>query len=382
MTLKVDKIFETDGNEPFVTFVDQRDRLLGVIPHARAHDLSKYDSPVTMQSVGSCTADAATNALENQLNQFGAEYEADLSRLFLYYCSRRYLQMQDVDKGSSNRMTVRALANIGTCLEPLWPYNADSVLQVPSDAAFDKALDLLTVTLQGDKQLSRPDMMNVLETGGISTANQRGYHILWYLAQNGHLCFGPLQGKQVTFALLDEWAPKTTEIPRDEAQKRLTQSYFTSHGPATMQDLMWWSGMTAIDIKRGLELAKDKLTAEDVDGKTYWMGQDLPDATESSPGAYILPSFDELLLGYKDRSPTLDIEHMPKIVPGMNGMFAATIVIDGKVIGIWRRTIKKSEIIVELAPFESTTMKQKQMLDAAITSYGKYLGLPVTITMR
>lgn len=242
-------------------------------------------------------------------------------------------------------------------------------------ATFDKALNLFTVALQGDKQLSRPNMMKVLEDGGISTASQRGYHILWYLAQNGHLCFGPLEGKQMTFALLDEWVPETDAIPRPEALKRLTESYFRSHGPATIQDLMWWSGMTAADIKQGLELAKNSLMSESVAGKTYWMGRDVPDVAFSSPSIALLPSFDELLLGYKDRTPTLDLEHMPKIVPGMNGMFAATVVIDGKVESIWRRTVKKSEVIVELAPFISLTNAQKQAIDDAITSYGKYMGL-------
>lgn len=247
------------------------------------------------------------------------------------------------------------------------------------DATFAQALEMFTMALQGDKQLSRPNMMKILEDGGISTANQRGYHILWYLAQTGHLCFGPLEGKQVTFALLNEWIPKTPEISRTEALKRLTTSYFVSHGPATMQDLMWWSGMTAADIKLGLELSTGSLMSEDIDGRTYWMSRELPDMKLPLSAVYLLPSFDELLLGYKDRSATLDLAHMPKIVPGMNGMFAATIVIDGKVEGIWRRTIKKNEIIVELAPFGDLSVIQKRRIETAITSYGKYMGLSATI---
>lgn len=246
-------------------------------------------------------------------------------------------------------------------------------------ATFDKALGLFTDALQGDKQLSRPNMMKVLENGGISTATQRGYHILWYLAQNGHLCFGPLEGKQVTFALLDEWIPKTDAIPREEALKRLASSYFRSHGPAAMQDLMWWSGMMAADIKLGIELAKPGLMSIDVDSKTYWMDRNVPDMKLPSPSVYLLPSFDELLLGYKDRTATLDLEHMLKIVPGMNGMFAATVVIDGKVEGVWRRTIKKKEIIVELAPFGKLTSAQLEAIDTVITSYGRYLGLKATL---
>lgn len=244
---------------------------------------------------------------------------------------------------------------------------------------FDKAWELFQIALSGDKQLSRPAMMQVLENGGISTAGQRGYHILWYLAQTGYLCFGPLQGKQPTFALLSEWVPNMPEIPRTEALKRLTESYFISHGPATMQDLMWWSGITAAEIKVGLELAMPELTSLDIAGKTYWMSRSLTDVDISKQSVYLLPQFDEYLLGYKDRSHVLDAEHFNFIVPGGNGVFSPLLVIDGQIRGTWRRTNKKNEIIVELSPFNPLTVDQNQAVSTAVTSYASYMDLPVTI---
>ena len=248
-------------------------------------------------------------------------------------------------------------------------------------AIFQQALELFHGALSGDKQLSRPDMMAVLEHAGITTAGQRGYHILWYLSQTGHLCFGPLEGKQATFALLDEWVPPADDIPREEALRRLTETYFCSHGPATVHDLMWWSGLTAKSIKTGLDLSKG-LTCEEVDGKIYWMSEDLPATTLPVPSAYVLPGFDELLLGYKDRTASLDREHLTHVIPGGNGVFSHTLVIDGKIEGIWKRTLKRDHIAVELSLFRSLSSGQNDAAERAFTSYGKFMGLPVVIERR
>jgi len=236
---------------------------------------------------------------------------------------------------------------------------------------FDRALQLFTDALAGDKQLSRPNLMKVLEDGGISTIGQRGYHILWYLSQTGHLCFGPLEGKQPTFALLDDWVPQTAEITHDEALKRLVEKYFISHGPATVQDLAWWSGLTLTDVRHGLELANNSLESIDVDTTTYYLGRNLEPAGGSN--AYLLPGFDEFLLGYKDRSASLHIDHSQLIVPGNNGVFRATLVIDGQVAGTWRKIIRKYSVEVPIEYFEMNKKLPAKSIKQAIRRYTEYL---------
>ncbi len=115
--------------------------------------------------------------------------------------------------------------------------------------------DLFYHALSGGKRLSRPDLMTLLEDAGISTQHQRGYHILWYCAQNGVICLGPMQGKQQTFELLDEWSPGSRDLPREEALAELARRYFSSHGPATVHDFAWWAGLTVTDARLGLEAA-------------------------------------------------------------------------------------------------------------------------------
>jgi len=240
-----------------------------------------------------------------------------------------------------------------------------------TQADFDKARDLFYRALQGDKQLSRSALMQLLDTNGIPAAGQRGYHILWYLAQTGHLCFGPLEGKQVTFALLDDWVPAVPEISRDEALHRLVEKYFVSHGPAPLHDLAWWSGLTVADVKKGLEMAKTSLEAIVVSDTTYYLARGLEPL--ESPGTFLLPGFDEFVLGYKNRSAVLPLEHASKVCPGGNGIFLPTIVQDGQIIGTWKRKVRSSGTSVEPTYFVSEMAGTN--LENPITRYTQFQSL-------
>src|SRR4051812_37664410 len=112
---------------------------------------------------------------------------------------------------------------------------------------FSKCKKLFVDALQEGKQLTRNELYDILEKAKISTNAQRGLHILCHLAQKGLICFAARTGKQPTFALLDEWTPATKILTHNEELAELTERYFTSHGPATIQDFAWWSSLTVAE---------------------------------------------------------------------------------------------------------------------------------------
>ncbi|MDB6122847.1 MAG: hypothetical protein JWQ71_1840 [Pedosphaera sp.] len=248
--------------------------------------------------------------------------------------------------------------------------------QLELDAkVFARCEKLFVQALQGGKQLSRDDMYGLLETGRISTAGQRGYHILWRLAQEKLICFGARDGKQQTFALLDEWAPQAKSLEGEAALAELTKRYFIGHGPATVQDFVWWSGLKVSDAKMGLEMVGLQLAQEKIDGKVYWTSQEGVDLPEASSAVYLLPGFDEYMLGYRDRSAALDLKYAERICPGSNGMFSATIVMDGRVVGTWRRTFKKDTVVITVSAFKSFNKEQKKAIADYAERYAKFLGM-------
>jgi winged helix DNA-binding protein len=260
-------------------------------------------------------------------------------------------------------LTPRVVANIRQYL--LREFDLD-------EGAFARSKDLFARALQGGKQLTRNAMYEVLEAGGVS-ASQCGRHILTLLAQDGFICFGAREGKQQTFALLDEWAPKARRMARDESLAEIAKRYFTGHGPATLQDFVWWSGLTTADATAGLEMAKRSLVQENINGQTYWLASSMPATKDSAPTAHLLPAYDEYTVAYKDRSAALN----PKYANLPNygyGIFNPTIVVDGQVVGTWKRTLKKDTLDISPSLFTKLKRAEASSIAEAANRYGKFLG--------
>jgi Winged helix DNA-binding domain len=238
---------------------------------------------------------------------------------------------------------------------------------------------VITGALEGGRQLTRGALYALLEEAGISAEGQRGYHILTQLAYEQLICFGAREGKQPTFALLDDLAPNAPSLPRDEALATLALRYFTSHGPATIQDFVWWSGLSTADARDGLHAVAARLAHEQIAGQSYYAASDAPVAPPDDPQAFLLPPFDEFLIAYRDRSASLDPAYNHRIVPGGNGIFNPIMVIGGRVLGTWKRTLSARGVKISFSPFAPLADGELHALAAAAEQYGHFLGLPVKL---
>ena len=235
---------------------------------------------------------------------------------------------------------------------------------------------ILAKALQNNKELTRTALLQIIKDNGISTEGQRAPYILQRASLEGIICQSVMQGKDPLYFSMDA-LPKNRIWERDEALSELTKRYFMSRGPATLQDFVWWSGLSTADAKRGLESLKSQLVHKTIDGQIYWHAlSSMP--SEKSQNTYLLPGFDEYLLSYKDRSLIMDTGYMKTLTP-TNGMLPPTIVMNGKVIGTWKRTIKKSCVTIELNHFSTLTAIESKTIAAAAKCYGEYLGMDVTI---
>lgn len=231
--------------------------------------------------------------------------------------------------------------------------------------------------LSGCSPVSRPKLMDLLEDAGINTKNGRGYYILGYLGRTGMICFGPHEGKQQSFVLLDEWVPKSRELTLEESLAEMALRYFTGHGPATIQDFAWWVGLTLTDAKRGFEAVKSDLRLDLVNGIEYWSSVTAPDVSADTDSVVLLPGFDEYYLGYKDRSAIIETEYDAKIAPHRNGVFQPMMVAGGEVVGVWKREIKRSGIEITFSPFSLRNDREEEFMEAA-KQYSDFVGMPMT----
>jgi hypothetical protein len=294
----------------------------------------------------------------------------------------------DIEKAIADKTIVRTWPMRGT-LHFVSPEDAKWMLQlltprVISRAAgeykrsgldkkiFDRSRKVLIKALQGGKQLERSEVYRVLEEAKIATLNTRGLHILGVLAQEGLICFGPRRSKQQCFVLLDEWIPNSKMIKGDEALAELAQRYFNGHGPATIQDFSWWSGLTIAEAKKGIELVKENFVEEKINGQTCWMKEDSD--TGKTSGIYLLPPFDEYLVGYKDRSAALEMLHAKKVFT-INGIFNPVVIINGKIVSIWKRNFTKGEVVIQLERFQTLNTMQKAGIAKAVKQYARFIGM-------
>lgn len=238
-----------------------------------------------------------------------------------------------------------------------------------TDTIFKKAHNVFIKALAGGKQLTRTELATELQKVKIATDDLRMIHLLIHAELEAIICNGAKRDKQFTYALMDDCIPSTKSITKEEALVKLTTHYFKSHGPATLEDFNWWSGLTAKDAKLGLERIKASLVSETIDGTTYWMtGQTASSKIKSS--LLLLSSFDEYTVSYKDRSLVVDIAAAKKTG---NGIFKPLVIVDGKAKGIWKRNDKKGQSRVVPTLFEKLNATQAKMLTVETERYTKFL---------
>lgn len=248
-----------------------------------------------------------------------------------------------------------------------------------TDGDFKKGFAVIERALQGGLPVLRSDLLQKINDSGIATANQRGYHIMWRAAQMGLICLGPMQGKQPTYVWLDAWLPPAKKLSREESLATIVSRYLKGHAPATVKDMMWWTGLPQRDILAGLADVQTDFISEEIDGVTYWMRPDQPSFNFDPNQVVLLPAFDEYLLGYRDRTAVINIDNLYRVVPGGNGVFLPTVVIGGQMVGLWKRAFKAKEVVISLIPFDRFTTKQLAAITKVGQAYGDFYGLPVSV---
>jgi hypothetical protein len=246
------------------------------------------------------------------------------------------------------------------------------------DALCERSNKAIAEALAGGHYLTRAELGAVLARADIVAEGMRLGYIVHRAELDAIVCSGPRRGKQFTYALLDERAPQAKTLARDEALAELTRRYFTSHGPAMIQDFAWWTGLTVADVKKGLEMAKDSLIRETVGEQTFWLAPDMPLVKASSPTVYLLPNYDEYLISFRDSRYAVDPQYLPLFDLG-NAIFSHFVVLDGRVIGSWKRTFEKKTVVIALRLFEPVNEVQFQAIRAAVERFGRFLGMPVTL---
>lgn len=245
-------------------------------------------------------------------------------------------------------------------------------------ADFKKSYDIIGQMLEGGKQHTREEIKAELARRDFTTDNTRMICLMMQAELDGIICSGAKKDKQFTYALLEARAPKVPTKTRDEALAELALRYFTSRGPASIRDFSTWSGLNQTDCKKGLLMVESLFASETVDGETYYFSENIRDQ-KSPPKLYLLPIYDEMIIGYKNREAVL--QSVFKSGEKIDVVFDNIIIFDGQVTGSWKRTIKPKHIEVAVRFLQPPTQKQQKALEQCLARYQSFHQLPLQIKM-
>jgi hypothetical protein len=240
-----------------------------------------------------------------------------------------------------------------------------------TDQIFKKSNSIIEKSLDKNGYMTRAELVNELNKNKIKPDNLQTIHIMFNAELNASVCNGPMRGKQFTYALLEQRVPKSKSLKTEEALAKLSLRYFTSHGPATLQDFTWWSGLPAGEAKKALEMSKTNLRSIKIEDQTYWFDESSRKEV-AIQSIYFLPAYDEFMISYKDRSASLSPKFSLNALTS-NGIFRPIIMVNGQVIGTWSREIKKDKVVLEPKFFRSSQKISKKEMNAAFASYQNFL---------
>jgi DNA glycosylase AlkZ-like len=242
-----------------------------------------------------------------------------------------------------------------------------------TETVFRKSNAVIEKALAKSERLTRDELVRELGKAKIATNDNRAAHLFGRAESDGIICSGMMKGKKQTFALLERRVPKRKRLSREESLAKLAGKYFSSHGPATLQDFIWWSGLKIAEARHALEMVKTDFVPETIGSQTYWFMDSISIPDSNAKSVYLLPAFDEFLIGYTDRTASVSFDNHKKSVSN-NGIFRPVIVINGQVTGMWQRTIEKDDVHVETEFFRPHSKEEKKSIHRAAEKFGKFLG--------
>ncbi len=242
---------------------------------------------------------------------------------------------------------------------------------------FKRCHGIFEKALEGNKHLTRDELSKALKEHRIEAEGVRLVCILMHAELAALICSGKKQGNQFTYALLEERVTPVKEKTQEEALLELTKRYFKSRGPATLKDFSTWSGLSLSDCKKGMELSETLFSKEVLDKETYYF-----DAAKLKPVVDVhirlLPIYDELIMGYKNRDAILQFKHDSK----KTFTFDNTILVGGQIMGTWRRTFKTKAIELEYQMLKPWTGGQAAEFKKQIDRFAGFYDQPVVLIKK
>lgn len=229
--------------------------------------------------------------------------------------------------------------------------------------------------LEGGNHTTREGLGTALARAGIKAEGQKLAYVMMSLELNALICSGAMQGKQHTYALLEERAPVGKKVGREEGVTELLRRFVSGHAPTTLKQFCWWSGLKLNEAREAREALRSSVDSENIDG-VEWLRAGAGSTKSQKPEAHLIPEYDEVLVGTADIGiPRLMADRR---IPGRTtNTFDRPLLVGGEWVGTWRRTVGPKRVILEVERFGKFTREQTSAVEKAVARYEAFVGLEV-----
>ena len=138
--------------------------------------------------------------------------------------------------------------------------------------------------------------------------------------------------------------------------------------------------MPAAEARAALEAVRGALVARDADARTWWQSRRPAKATRA-PRAYLVPAFDEYLVAYRRRDDVLDPADVANVNDG-GGILNPVVVLDGIVVGAWKRTLARTAVSVNVRMFRPIAPADESAIKRAAERYARFVGRALDLDVR
>jgi len=182
------------------------------------------------------------------------------------------------------------------------------------------------------------------------------------------------------YAVLQDWLPEVLleSVEVEQARNEIVRRYLLGFGPATFDDIQWWTGFSKRDTEKALKPLRPDITEVDIPdvGGGYLVLQDDARQLDSyappaSPYVFLLPSLDPYVMGYRDRRRFLAEEHYRKVFDRA-GNALPTVWAGGRLVGAWDQSEADGRVIYGL--FEPVDEAEERLLADRAQHLGELLG--------
>jgi len=227
--------------------------------------------------------------------------------------------------------------------------------------------------------IARYELVDRLRRRGIALdpKTQAPIHLIGLAALHGVLCLGPERDNgDPTYVLVDDWVRPARTLSREVALGELARRYFAAYGPATVEDLGAWSGISMAEARSAVTTAKASLAEVTIQGQPGFVRKDRQTRVTKSaaPQVRLLPAFDAYLLGYRRRDLAVPPALQRRLQRG-GGWLHPAVVVNGRAVAAWSLRKSSSRGQLDVEAFERIPRAVRAGIQAEVADIGRFLDL-------